>query len=664
MSLPNRHSTHVLETESNKYFENCFPNEWFIDKPGHDYGIDFVVNLVSSGEVTGLNFSVQLKSTKKRLNKDFVSVTLKHSTLSLFNTRLEPVLIIAYVQEDKEAYWYWYNDLKIDLTSSQKTYRIKVPKTNKLSEIDTQSVFEYVENIFSIKTFIEDINQLEYGQMSNLERLAWKSYFTGNYNDAAFYLKKLLKSNGGNTILLEAFSYSLYQLFNYKDALHFINEAISISGTPNQKLIKACILAEDGIQNGIKSKLVQAKDLFNQFILSFPNQDDYHYNYANTLNGLGENNKALSHYKKCLEINPNHFQAWKNLGSVYYHLKSHDKELKCYDKALTINPNLPQALFSKGITLSHIFQKHEEGLSLMLKSIEIEENTFNNYPIGYYWLSYVHEKLGKLKESFKWINLGLDQYPENIFLLKFKLYLFTSYWKDSSWVKNEAVSFLEYRLEVRTNFEYLYYLFIIKEIKDEKVIFNLLNQHTPLIKTNTIEIFKKCRISIAEHLSFLKYYEQYISFRQQYPLSRYTTHLISDFYSISSEFWDVLDLIFATGYSAAFTGFHNNENSESIAQTILNWLLYAPNSIFELIPSKKFLKEESILIVSHNYLEFSNVVIREFGTQIGYITSLLELDKPDSAEHLPEKWFDILKERIFFNLNEKLQLFESENEHN
>lgn len=658
MSLPNRHNTHVLETESNKFFNNCIPNEWFVDKPEHDYGIDYIVNLVSNGNVTGLNFSVQLKSTKKEDNKNFAFVSLKHSTLGLFNTRLEPVLIVVYVQEDKEAYWCWYNDLGIDLTSSQKSYRIKVPRINKLSGIDAEQVFEYVQNIFSIKTLIENIGKLEFSQMSETEILAWKYYFTGNYESAAFYLKKLLKLDSNNIILLEGLSYSLYQLFHYKDALYYINKAIKLSETSNQKLIKACILAEDGMQNGIKAKLVQAKNLFNQFITDFPNHDNYHYNYANTLSSLGENDEALTHYEICLTSNPNNFQAWKNLGSVYYNLKLHDKELECYDKALAIEPNLPQALFSKGVTLSHIFEKYDEGLLLMLKSIKYAENLFSNYPIGYYWLSYVYEKINDLKESFKWINEGLDQYPENMFLLKFKLNLFISYWKNLPWVKEEAILFLEYRLEVKTNYQNLYYLITFREIKDEETIINLLVQYIPLFKSDTFEILAKSKVNIHDQLPFLLYYDQYLDFRQKYPLSRYTNHVNSDFYSISSGFWDILDLLFAKSYSVAIAISAENENSEFIAQEILNNLLFVPQSIFELIPDKTFNKDELISIVSHNYIEFTTLVIREFGAQIGYITGFMGLSKPDSAKHLPEKWFDVLREKILFNLNEKLELFE------
>lgn len=65
MDKPNRHNSHILETESSKYFNNCIPNEWFIDKPDHDYGVDYIVNIAVNNQVTGLNFSVQLKKYRK-----------------------------------------------------------------------------------------------------------------------------------------------------------------------------------------------------------------------------------------------------------------------------------------------------------------------------------------------------------------------------------------------------------------------------------------------------------------------------------------------------------------------------------------------------------------------------------------------------------------------
>lgn len=36
MQGPIRHSTHILETESSRFFNICVPNDWNVDKPDHD----------------------------------------------------------------------------------------------------------------------------------------------------------------------------------------------------------------------------------------------------------------------------------------------------------------------------------------------------------------------------------------------------------------------------------------------------------------------------------------------------------------------------------------------------------------------------------------------------------------------------------------------------
>ncbi|WP_089874391.1 DUF4365 domain-containing protein [Epilithonimonas hungarica] len=77
MNKPNRHKNHILETESNKFYSNCLPNEWFADKPDHDYGIDYITHISVNGQVAGLNFSVQLKSKEKESNKQHISISIK-----------------------------------------------------------------------------------------------------------------------------------------------------------------------------------------------------------------------------------------------------------------------------------------------------------------------------------------------------------------------------------------------------------------------------------------------------------------------------------------------------------------------------------------------------------------------------------------------------------
>jgi len=48
----------------------------------------------------------------------------------------------------------------------------------------------------------------------------------------------------------------------------------------------------------------------------------------------------------------------------------------------------------------------QEGLSLMMKSLESEVEMLQNFPLGYFWLAYA-EKLNILDDSLTWINKGI-----------------------------------------------------------------------------------------------------------------------------------------------------------------------------------------------------------------------------------------------------------------
>lgn len=660
LDKPNRHNNHILETESNKFFNNHVPNEWFIDKPDHDYGIDFAVNIVLNNQVTGLSFSVQLKSKIKEIYTKSSSIKLKHSTLGLFNTKLEPVLLIVYVQVDKEAYWCWYNDLIIDLTSTQKTYTVQIPKTNKLSQIDWESVSKYIQSVFSIKMLVEGIKTLEYDEISNSQVLAWKYYFSKDFEKAVFYFKNLLKETPNDIATLEGLAQCQYNIFNYKEAIISINKAIELAGNINQYLTKACILAEDGMQNGIKGKIIEAKNLFKDFLDQNNKQFIYHYNYANTLSRLGYNQEAIEHFNICLKLNPNFEQAWKNLGQVYFDVGEHEKEITCYDNALRINPKLPQALFSKGVTLSHIYNKDKEGLNLMLQAIGNDDNMLLEFQYGYFGIAYAYEKLGNIKESLTWINKGLDHYSDDIIYLNFKSNLLIKNWADNEWVKTDAIRFFEFRLELDKDFKSLYAILLVKQITDEKTIFDLIKKHTPIFREISFESIKLCDIDLRKNIVFLLHYDRYLEFRNTYPIQRYLDHLISELFVISSEFWELLDLIFAKSFSSAISEYSISKNPNTIANSILEALTFTPNSLRIIFSDSEIALKDAISIMTHIYLDFPTVIIREFGVQFGMINGSLGLEKPDSAENLPEVWYNKMRERTLIEINRRLKLLKEE----
>ena len=47
---------------------------------------------------------------------------------------------------------------------------------------------------------------------------------------------------------------------------------------------------------------------------------------------------AVADYKKTLEIKPDFYIAWNNLGLTYMGMKEYAQAIKCLDKALELNP--------------------------------------------------------------------------------------------------------------------------------------------------------------------------------------------------------------------------------------------------------------------------------------------------------------------------------------
>lgn len=657
MNKPNRHSNHILETKSNKFFSNQIPDEWFLDKPEHDYGIDFTANIVINEQVTGLNFSIQIKGKKTEVKSESVLIKLKYTTLRLYATRLEPVLLVAYVDEDNEAYWLWFDEMDQDLTADSKTLTIHIPKNNKLSEINWEEVIKHVQERFSIKTFVDGIKFLEYKELSNAEVLAWNSYYKGSYESSAYYFKSVLAQGMTlDTTLLEGLAYSEYMLYRYKDALLTINKAIAQSGNVNQFLIKGCILAEEGKASNNRGRLLEAKKIFSEFIERKEANGHYHFNFANTLSYLDENQDAISHYKKCLAVNPNHAEAWKNLGAVYYNVKDHEEEIVCYDRALQLNPKLAPALFSKGVTLSRVFDKNNEGLELMMRSLQEEEDMIRNFPLGYFWIARAHLKTGDNKEALRFINEGLEIDPSNNYMLNFKSSFFVSFWGDDENFKIQARDFFSYRLEAEQHYASLYYLIKIDGITSGEELLQILKKHTKILGSATLRDFEKCNIEIGALLGFLFHYDRYKDFRNGYPISRYSQHFVNPFISFTTPFLFIMDVVMANAFSAAIEGYGMGSDTKEIGLILVDKLMLLANLVNLLDTESIASPDHSRLGFTSLYLEYPTIIIREFGVQFGLITEKLNLIAVEPQEIMTVDVMNKITEDVFKLAMERLKL--------
>jgi hypothetical protein len=123
-----------------------------------DYGLDLNVEIVENSQVTGKNFSVQLKATDKTMiHVANPSVRLKTSTLEYMRSRLEPVMIVYYSYADKDALWIWSHQIQASHPSNQETITIQFAKEQRLSSIDWKAILADVKLFFAAKPTTDQI---------------------------------------------------------------------------------------------------------------------------------------------------------------------------------------------------------------------------------------------------------------------------------------------------------------------------------------------------------------------------------------------------------------------------------------------------------------------------------------------------------------------------
>lgn len=149
--LPKRPLGHRLEEQSRRFFVANLPNHWTFDRPSNDYGIDGRVDIFEGELATGEEFLVQLKAAARAVRGDAESMQLSVSTFNYLRDNLAVVMLVKYVAQAKDAYWIWLRDVRRALRRTQKTITIRVPKANRLSEIDWDDVHEYIRRIRGAK---------------------------------------------------------------------------------------------------------------------------------------------------------------------------------------------------------------------------------------------------------------------------------------------------------------------------------------------------------------------------------------------------------------------------------------------------------------------------------------------------------------------------------
>jgi cytochrome c-type biogenesis protein CcmH/NrfG len=123
---------------------------------------------------------------------------------------------------------------------------------------------------------------------------------------------------------------------------------------------------------------------------------------GNHYNQIKQFDKAITAHKKAIELNPNYYIAWVNLGITYRLIGNFDEAEKSYNKALSIEPNYAELHTSLGVLYTLKNEPH--------KAIEPLEKAIKLNPqlaVAYGNLALAYAMIGRFEDAENSLNQAI-----------------------------------------------------------------------------------------------------------------------------------------------------------------------------------------------------------------------------------------------------------------
>ena len=162
------------------------------------------------------------------------------------------------------------------------------------------------------------------------------------------------------------------------------------------------------------------------------------------LGALGEVDEAEKHYLKCVELEPNFAEVWKNFGSLLLQKGARERAMECFDKALQFKPNLVEAHLSKATALL-FFGRPDESIRCFEMGYQLCPELDHKWPYVRYWFSKALLVVGRGKDALLQIEKELSLHPADRYLLNQKASILSKMRREDPAYEDTAVQFLEFR---------------------------------------------------------------------------------------------------------------------------------------------------------------------------------------------------------------------------
>jgi tetratricopeptide (TPR) repeat protein len=355
----------------------------------HDKGVDADIELTRSFGNFSPIIGVQVKSRSefKPTAENKISITVTEQNLRYWKSYGHPVVLMAYCDADREVYWTRVDNalsrtLKISL--SQKFDHSAV---NNFAQIISQYYANLARNL-SAKDVSEILSELGNTVDEVLNPVEQKLNAANALMSARKYREAAQIYNSLALIYEDVHSlkYNLgvcfLELGEYDKAIDVVNEVLKKSpdALNYYNLLSAGLElagrdeeAESALLKVIKRKITSFGAWNNLGLLHWrqsrnkeayedlriaaayaPNNDTIYFNLALCSIALKKYRKAIHYYDKCINVNPNHYNAFNAKGLLLEFLFRVWDALESYDRAIKIDLKNPCALCNSAFLLKDL----------------------------------------------------------------------------------------------------------------------------------------------------------------------------------------------------------------------------------------------------------------------------------------------------------------------
>jgi tetratricopeptide (TPR) repeat protein len=204
---------------------------------------------------------------------------------------------------------------------------------------------------------------------------------TNKYDSAQFHYKRCLELKPDYSLAHKQLGTVAYQKEDYVSALESFGKYELYAKNP----------ISDYLYWYRKGFMMNAQKKYDEAIIALEKSKAIKSDYINTHLELGfassrlkQNDAAIGHYKKAMELDPKSHIPYNGIGEVYRdNIKDRSESMKWYQKTLDIKPKERKACFGMGYCLNSL-ERYNEALPYFKTAIEQEDTYTAAYvEIGY-----------------------------------------------------------------------------------------------------------------------------------------------------------------------------------------------------------------------------------------------------------------------------------------